>query len=77
MTGYYDETLTPAPPVGVAETVGDSPYPFNDTADLIPRAPHGDDGYVGTSPFDASWDTDVLPKADDHSNRGLDRKSVV
>lgn len=64
---YWDETLTPAPPCGIAEHVGESPYPFNDTADVHPQTPCGDDGHVGTSPYSAStWDTEPHIQADRH-----------
>lgn len=48
---YYDDTLTPAPPVGGRQGVGPTPYPFNDYADVQPRAPRGHAEGVGDTPY--------------------------
>lgn len=65
MTDYYDSTLSPAPPVGGQQGVGDTPYPFNDYADVAPRAPHGSAEHVGDSPYPET-STEPLPKTDRH-----------
>ena len=62
---YFDETLTPAPPRGVEATVGESPYPFNDIADVEPAAPRLGD-------YPKRWDTEPVVVADDHCNDDFD-----
>jgi len=62
---YWDSTLTPAPPQGVAEGVGESPYPFNDIADVQPDAPRLGD-------YPTGWDTEPILTADRHDNEDFD-----
>ena len=58
---YWDSTLTPAPPYGVAEGMGQTPYPFNDIADVAPPAGRGHADGMGDSPYSSgTWDTEPI-----------------
>ncbi len=47
--------------------MGESPYPFNDIADVHPQAPRGSADGVGDSPYSAGdWNTEVHPQVDRH-----------
>ena len=73
MADYWDETLTPAPPCGGTSGVGQSPYPFNDVADVAPKAPRGHAEGVGDSPYSSgNWNTEVAPEAGKHDNKDFD-----
>lgn len=65
MSDYFDPTLTPESPEGLAQHMGESPYPFNDIADVEPKAPR-----LGDYPH--SWDTDVVIDMDTHDNTDFD-----
>jgi len=70
---YWDETLTPAPPCGVGEGVGESPYPFNDIADVHPAPPSGAKDGLGDSPFTTgNWNTETFIAAGRHDNMDFD-----
>lgn len=62
---YWDDTLSPAPPTGGKEGVGDTPYGANNYADVAPRAPHGTVEHVG-DPVPSNWHTEVHPSTDRH-----------
>jgi hypothetical protein len=64
---YYDETLTPAAGKGVYCGLGETPYPFNDIADVEPKAGLGSASGLGDSPFGASWDTQPLMVTEKHT----------
>lgn len=79
MSNYYDETLTPAAGKGVYCGLGETPYPFNDIADVEPKAGLGHASGLGDCPFSAgTWDTEPLPAAprsdgamDEHHGPGI------
>ena len=71
MGDYYDSTLTPAPPYGLKEGVGETPYPFNDTADVHPQAPRGKAEGVGDSPY-PNMSTEPFIPAGRHTNEDFD-----
>ena len=52
---------------GVGDGMGETPYPFNDIADVEPHGDRG--GCMGTSPYDSKGsDTDPILYADRHDN---------
>lgn len=61
-TNFFNDDLSPEPPSG--DHIGGTPYPFNDIADVIPKAPSE---HVGASPYPIGA-SDVQPAVTDHKS---------